>query len=75
MKLQDFAFVSPQNAATERQKLVNQYVAAFRDVEVAAYDRPKSSLKGLAANISAWVVTSQQSALSTLVDGHISKLS
>jgi len=55
--------------------LVNQYVAAFRKVEVAAFDDAKSKLKNLAANVSAWVVTDKQPALSTLVDGQISKLS
>ena len=54
---------------------MDQYVAAFRKVEVAAYDDAKSMLKNLAANVSAWVVTDKQAALSTLVDGQISKLS
>src|ERR1700730_3289843 len=38
IKLPDAEFVAPQNAATQRQTLVNQYVAAFRSVEVAAHD-------------------------------------
>jgi hypothetical protein len=53
---------------------VNQYVAAFRKVEVAAYDDAKGTLKNLAANVSAWVVTDKQAALNTLVDAQISKL-
>jgi hypothetical protein len=53
---------------------VNQYVAAFRHVEAAVLDEAKSTLNDLAANISAWVVTDQQRALSALVDGQLAKL-
>jgi hypothetical protein len=75
INLPDSGFVARQNAASQRRMLVNQYVAAFRKVEVAAFDDAKSKLKNLAANVSAWVVTDKQPALSTLVDGQISKLS
>ena len=57
INLPDSGFVARQNAATQRQTLVSQYVAAFRKVEVAAYDDAKSTLKNLAANVSTWVVT------------------
>jgi hypothetical protein len=75
IKLPDSGFVSPHDAATQRQKLVDQYVAAFRKVAVAASDDARSTLKDLAANVSSWVVKDKQSALNTLVDGQISKLS
>jgi len=75
IKLPDSGFISPQSAATQRQKLVDQYTAAFRKVEVAANDEAKTTLKNLAANVSAWVVTDKQAGLTTLVDGQISKLS
>jgi hypothetical protein len=74
INLPDSGFVARQNAATQRQTLVSQYVAAFRKVEVAAYDDATSTLKNLAANVSTWVVTEKQAALSALVDGQISKL-
>ncbi len=74
VKLPDSDFVAPQNAATQRQALVNQYVAAFRKVEVAAYDDARSALKDLAANVSAWVVAEKQAALNALVEAQISKL-
>ena len=74
INLPDSGFVARQNAATQRQTLVSQYVAAFRKVEVAAYDDATSTLKNLAANVSTWVVTNKQAALSALVDGQISKL-
>jgi hypothetical protein len=74
VKLPDSGFVAPRNAATQRRALVNQYVDAFRKVEVAAYNDAKSALKNLAANVSSGVVTDRQAALSALVDGQLSKL-
>jgi hypothetical protein len=67
-------FVVPQNAATQRRALINQYVDAFRKVEVGAYDDAKSALKSLAATVSSGVVPDRQAALSALVDGQLSKL-
>jgi hypothetical protein len=75
IKLSDSDFVSRQDAAAQRQKLVDQYVAAFQKVEVAAYDDAKSTLKTLSTNVSTWVAPDKQSALSVLVSGQISKLS
>ena len=75
INLPDSSFVARQNAATQRRKLVNQYVASFRKVEVAANDDAKSMLKSLAANVSAWIVADKRAALRALVDGQISKLS
>ena len=74
VNLPDSGFVAPHEATAHRQTLVNQYVAAFRHVEAAALDEAKSTLNDLAANISAWVVTDQQGALSALVDGQLAKL-
>jgi hypothetical protein len=74
VNLQDTGFVAAHEATAHRQTLVNKYVAAFRHVEAAALDEAKSTLNDLAANISAWVVTDQQGALSALVDGQLAKL-
>jgi TAT (twin-arginine translocation) pathway-exported protein len=74
VNLRDSGFVAPHEAAVHRRTLVNQYVATFRHVEAAALDEARSTLKDLAANISAWVVTDQQGALSALVDGQLAKL-
>jgi hypothetical protein len=74
MNLPDSGFAAPAKAASERQALVNQYVAAFRKVEVAGYDDARSTLKNLAANISGSVVTDKQAGLKTLVDGLLAKL-
>jgi hypothetical protein len=72
--LKDSAFLTPQEAPAHRQTLVNQYVAAFGHVEKAALGEARSALKSLAANVSAWVVPDQQSAISKLVDGQLAKL-
>jgi hypothetical protein len=72
LPLSDFA--AQQDAAAQRQTLVSQYVTAFRRVEVAAYADATSTLKTLAANVSAWVAPDKQAALSALVDSQISKL-
>jgi hypothetical protein len=72
--LPDSSFLAPKNAGTERQTLINRFVAAFRHVEVAASDDARSSLKDLGASILTRVVPGQQAALGALVDGQISKL-
>jgi hypothetical protein len=74
VNLRDSAFVAPHEATAHRQTLLNQYVAAFRQVEATALDEAKSSLHDFAANVSAWVATDQQGALSALVDGQLAKL-
>ena len=75
ISLADSSFAAPRDAAAQRRTLVNQYVAAFRKVEAAAYDDAQGMLKNLAANVSAWVAPDQKAALKILVDGQISKLS
>lgn len=74
VKLQDSAFVRPQQAAARRKTLVNQYVAAFRCVEASALDQGTEALNRLAANISAWVVNDQQGSLRELVERQRAKL-
>jgi hypothetical protein len=61
--LRDSGFVAQQQAAAHRQKLVNQYIAAFRHVETAALDKARSTLSDVSANIAAWVVTEQRATL------------
>lgn len=74
VKLQDSAFVRPQQAAARRKTLVNQYVAAFRCVEASTLDQGTEALNRLAANISAWVVNDQQGSLRELVERQRAKL-
>ena len=73
--LPDSGFAAPPAAATSRQTLVNQYVAAFRQVEAGALDEAKTALNQLAATISTSVATDSQPALNELVDGQLAKLS
>jgi len=75
IKLPDSAFVLHQDVAARRQTLVDQYVTAFRKIEVAANRDASGSLRELKANISKWVVPGNQAPLSVLVDAQISKLS
>jgi hypothetical protein len=74
MNLLNSGFNAPREATAHRKALVDHYIAAFREVEAADLDEAKSKLKGLAANISAWVVPDQQGAISALVDGQLRKL-
>jgi hypothetical protein len=74
INLPDSAFVRRQDALPRRRTLVDQYVAAFRKVEVAAHDTAKVTLKELATNVSDWLVPEKRAALSTLVAAQISKL-
>jgi hypothetical protein len=74
VNIQDSGFVAPHEATAHRRTLLTQYVATFRHVEAAALDKAKSTLNDLAANISAWVVSDQQGALSALVDSQLAKL-
>src|SRR5262249_41813748 len=71
----DSGFVAPHSAASQRRTLVDQYVAAFRSVEAAAYDAARSTLKNLATNISGWIVPDKQGAVTKLLDAQIGKLS
>jgi hypothetical protein len=74
VKLPDSGFVSAREAAAYRQKLMEQYTAAFRHVEATALSEARSALASLSANISASVVTDQQRPLRALVDGQLEKL-
>jgi hypothetical protein len=74
VKLKDAAFVAPQEAAANRQTLVEQYAAAFRQVEAAAHDKAGATLKEIATNVSACVVPERQHALHALLDEQRAKL-
>ena len=47
-------------AAATRQSLVNRYASAFRFVEAGAFDKARSTLGDLVADISARVVPDSQ---------------
>jgi hypothetical protein len=74
VNLKETGFTAPQEAAARREALVNQYVAAFRHVEANALEQARTTLKGLATNVSQWVVPDQQAAVTKLVDSQLAKL-
>jgi hypothetical protein len=71
--LPDSGFKVPADAAMRRQALVDQYAAAFRDVEAGAYASAISKLQGMKANVTSWIAS--PAALSTQIDVLITKLS
>jgi hypothetical protein len=74
VKLSDSSFAAPHEATAHRQMLLNQYVAAFGQVEAAALNEARGAIKNLAADISNRIVGDQQSALRELVEAQLAKL-
>jgi hypothetical protein len=74
VKLPDTGFVEPHAAKLQRQILVNQYVAAFRQVESGALSEARTALNSLSAKISGSVVNEQQTGLRALVEHQLAKL-
>ena len=74
MNVKDGGFAVPGDAGRTRQALVDQYVAAFRQVETGAIDKATATLRALSANVSAQVVTDQRAAITALLDGQLAKL-
>jgi hypothetical protein len=72
--LPNASFAASRDAAQIRKLLLHQYVAAFRHVEHGASEAAKSALKELAASITSHVVTEQQRAVASLVEGQRAKL-
>ena len=74
VKLPNAGFVSPHEAPALRQKLVNQYTAAFRHVEAGSPVEARNALKNLSAHISASVASEQRDRVRALVEAQIAKL-
>ena len=74
MTLPDSSFAADDDTRAQRQKLLQQYVAAFRQVEASAFDQAGGTLKDLAADVAASVVTAQQSVIKGLIDAQLAKL-
>jgi hypothetical protein len=73
--LRDADFLAAGEAAAHRQRLVSQYVDAFRKVEAARHQEATSALKDLSARISNAVVTDKRAALTQRIDTQLAKLS
>lgn len=75
VNLPDSAFSKPENVATQKKALVDEYVTAFRKVETGAYSDAKGTLTNLLSSVSASVVSDKQGDLKKLVNAQISKFS
>jgi hypothetical protein len=73
--LKDADFVAPVDAGTHRQRLVSQYVDAFRKVEAGRHQQANSALKDLSASISSAVAADKHAAINRLIDAQLAKLS
>ncbi len=74
VKLPDAAFSAPQEAATDRKGLIDQYAAAFRHVEAAAMPEARNALKSLSSTISARIASDQQGGLRKIIEEQSGKL-
>jgi hypothetical protein len=73
--LPDSGFVNAANAPTQRAQLLNEYQAAFHDVELGQYSNAISELQTLEQNVSQWILDPNQTALTILINDQIGKLS
>jgi hypothetical protein len=73
-KLPDSSFAAPYEASAYRQTLLNQYIAAFGQIQAADLKEARGSLKSLVANISAWVASDRQDGVRALVEDQLAKL-
>ena len=72
--LKDTGFVAPQEAAVQRLRLLDQYVAAFRHVEAGARDKGAAGLKDLSTSVASRVTAADREAIAKLVDAQLAKL-
>ena len=72
--LKDTGFVAPQEAAVQRLRLLDQYVAAFRHVEAGARDKGATALKDLSTSVASRVTATDRAAIARLVDAQLAKL-
>ena len=72
--LPDSAFVKVDSAKEQRRRLVDSYVASFRQVESGAQGEARAALKTLSSEISTCVGGEQQASLRALVDSQAAKL-
>jgi hypothetical protein len=72
--LPDSQFVTPANAPAQRQQLVDEYQAAFKDVVKGKYSDAQVKLQKLEQDILYFVRDPNQTALKILIDDQIAKL-
>jgi hypothetical protein len=72
--LADTDFASASDAAAHRKTLLDQYFAAFRQVEAAKHEDAGRALKDLSANVATWVAPDKQAAIAKHIDDQRAKL-
>jgi hypothetical protein len=72
--LPDAGFAAREDAAAQRRMLLDQYVAAFRQVEAGARDAARSMLKELSASIATRIAGEQHATVDALIDTQLGKL-
>jgi hypothetical protein len=60
--------------ASKDTGLLDQYVAAFRHVEVGAHDKGAATLKDLSTNVAIRVPAADRAAITTLIDAQLARL-
>jgi hypothetical protein len=75
VNLPDSGFANTQDATKQRGMMMNQYVDAFRKVEMNAHEGARSALKELSAHVGASVAPEKRPSIDALLEAQISKLS
>ena len=73
--LKDTAFIASQEPAVQRLGLLDQYVAAFRQVEAGARDKGAALLNDLSTSVAGRVTPTDRAPIAKLVAAQLAKLS
>ena len=74
LNLADKSFVKAAEVKTARQALMDQYVAAFRQVERGVYKDASAALTTLSSTVRTTIAPDDQPAIKKLIDQQIAKL-
>jgi hypothetical protein len=73
--LKDTAFIASQEPAVQRLGLLDQYVAAFRQVEAGARDKGATLLNDLSTSVAGRITPTDRAPIAKLVAAQLAKLS
>jgi hypothetical protein len=74
LNLKDSGFASPKDVIDHRRRLLEQYLAAFRQAEKHAMGKARSLLKELATSVATRVAPDQHAPIGKLLDEQLAKL-
>jgi len=74
LNLKDSGFASPKDVVDHRRRLLEQYLAAFRQAEKHAMGKARSLLKELATSVATRVAPDQHAPIGKLLDEQLAKL-